>query len=134
MAVGVAACDDLVGTAPSVAWTTSSVSEQHGIIELAPTISLDGRHLRIEGFASGPTWCYSLDPRARTIGQVIELQVRAVEPPRAGCGLTVRDFTYVAEAEHPRGQYRLIARYQRVREGRWVDVDFVIADTILVIE
>lgn len=131
------ACADIVGTVPAVAWSSSlqQGSFSFDVESLTPpptAVSVDGRRIRLEGVAVTPSHCEDVDLRARTQGQVIELHVRIVEA-RNGCALGIRTFAYTVEAEHPPGEYRVIARYLHVPDGgAWQSG--VTADTSLVIE
>lgn len=131
------ACAELVGTEPSVEWTaslqpTSSHFSGEDLSPLPTSVSVDGSRITLEGIAITPSGCEEVDLRARTTGQVIELQVRIVEV-RSSCSLAIRQFAYTVEGEHPRGEYRVIVRYEHVPGGgAWPNG--VTADTIVVIE
>lgn len=135
LATGLAACDDLVGTAPTVEWTSSLQRVSTGNVSVDPpptSVSLNGRRIRLEGVAVAPSSCEDVRLKAQTSGQVIELYVRIVNLGGA-CRPIIREFAYTVEAVHPPGEYRVIARYEHVPGGGgWPNG--VTADTIVVIE
>lgn len=130
-----AACDDIVGTAPSVDWSSSLTRVSTGQLNTAPpptSVSVEGRVVRLEGLAVAPSYCEDVELQARTQGQVIELFIRIVEV-RSSCPTAIREFEYTVEAAHPRGEYRVIARYLHVPGGgAWTNG--ITADTIVVVE